>query len=67
LALELQETKVVAPIVGFTNAPHTSTSVIRASPRAPNIFFPKHGVLQLLKNIGMNKEDYLQEFIIIRF
>jgi hypothetical protein len=49
LALELQETKVVAPIVGFTNAPHTSTSVIRASPRAPNIFFPKHGVLQLLK------------------
>jgi len=28
LALELQETKVVAPFVGFTDAGHTNTSVV---------------------------------------
>jgi hypothetical protein len=42
-----------------------STPVIKASPRVPNIFFPKHGVLQLLKNIARNKEGHLEEFPII--
>jgi hypothetical protein len=31
------------------------------------ISFQKHGVLQLLKTIGTNKEGHLQEFLIIYF
>jgi hypothetical protein len=38
---------------------------VRASPRIYNIFFQKHGVLQLPKSTGRNKEDNLQEFSII--